>query len=1019
MTKKRLKILSQLEINELYNIPCFTKSEQQAFFSLNNEEYTIMNSRRSVASKVHFILQLGYFKATSQFFSFAFNNLQQDVNFILNEHLNNSMFCDKMVSKQTRQTNQLLIAKSVKYETNKTKIYSNLKKMLETKSRTSCNPIYLFHEILCYNQNAKLMLLGYSTLQDLIGHAISSEEERLSKIITKQLTSKDWEHIENTLSKTDNEYILTALKKDPKSFKTKHVKAEISKLSDNLQLYYLANRILPKLDITHQNITYYASLAEHNPINDIKKLSSTKKALYILSFYFLRHQKIKDNLTMSFMYYINKYQADASGKTRDRIFADKMEINNDCKGMAIILRFFDDENISDDTSFGSVRKNAFKHVERGKFSEISDYLQGLLFDYQAIRWEEIAKLKGCITKNIRSIFNVLEIDGDKTQKNLLASISFLKKYFASTSKIRKKMLANIPISCIPKKWKQYLIISSKDESNSEDVIDLVKYEFMIYQLILEKIEAGNMYINSSLSFKSLTSHLINDERWSNKESLLKNIGNKKLQMTADQLLDTLEEELEQLIQNVNKRIASGENSSIKIKKDGDEISFSLPYPDSVDKENHSVFKQIPQISITEVIQFVQNQCDFMKSFTHIKPYDAKDILDHTAVMACIIANATNLGTYKMAESSDLDYHRMHIQMKNFMRIETLKKANDQIANAIADLPIFKYWDIHDDYIHGSVDGQKFETRLNTFIARYSSKYFGVNKGVVAYTLCANHIPVNARIISANQHESHYLFDMLFNNSSDIDVKWLSGDGHSINQVNFSLLDFIDKQFAPHFKRIHRKVVKICGFKSLGKYKNLFIKPQFKIDRKRFNREWDNIQRIIASLLLGETTQHSIVSKLSSHKRKSKTKDALWGYDRILMSIYLLKFIDNPTIQLNVRRTLNRGEAYHQLRRAIANVHSSKFRGSSERGIELWNECARLMANCMIYYNATILNALLSKLKNEENIKLTNLLKYISPVAWVNINLYGYYTFEQAHKPSIDIEKLANAINMVNTTETLD
>jgi len=1013
MAKQRLKILSQSETNELYNTPRFTISEQQAYFSMSKKEYKAMYSRGSIASKVHFILQLGYLKATSQFFTFRFDEVKQDVDFILNTYFKDDELCTSMVSKQTQITNQALIAKLLGYEIDKIKICRKLQKMLEIKVCFSGNPIYLFHEVLCYCSNNKLKLLGYSTIQDLIGSAITLEEERSGKLLKKYLSPTDWTYIKNTLVKTKDEYILTALKKDPKSFQPKHIKAEISKLSDNLQLYHLAKHILPQLKITHQNITYYASLAERYPINDLNKLSATKQAIYILCFYQLRHQKVNDNLTMSFMYYTNKYQVDAAGKARDRIFADKMEINDDCKGAAIVLRFFDDKNISDDASFGSIRKRAFKHVKKGKFTAVSDYLQGLLFDYQEIKWEEISKLKGCTTRNIRPLFNVLDIDGDKTQKNLLAAISFLKKYFAASSGKRAKMLPDVPIGCIPKKWKRYLVNSCEDDSSSEDIIDIAKYEFMIYQLILEKIEAGSVYIDSSLSFKSLASHLISDEKWIDKEALLKSIDNKKLQMTSDQLLDTLEAELEELIQNVNERIDSGDNTGIKIKKNGDEISFTLPYPDSVDKENHPIFKQISQVSIADVLQFAQRHCDFMSSFTHIKPYDAKDTLDHTGVMACIIANATNLGIYKMAESSDLDYHRMYSQMKNFLRIETLKEANDKVANAIADLPIFRYWDIHDDYIHGSVDGQKFETRLHTFIARYSNKYFGVNKGVVAYTLCANHIPVNAKIISANQHESHYLFDILFNNSSDIDVKWLSGDGHSINQVNFALLDFIDKQFAPHFKRIYRKSTNICGFKPLGKYKKLLIKPQFKVDRRKLKREWDNIQRIVASLLLGDTTQHSIIRKLSSHKRKNKTKDALWEYDRILMSIYLLKFIDNSMIQLNVRRALNRGEAYHKLRRAIANVHGAKFRGSSEREIELWNECARLMANCMIYYNAKLLDALLCKLKKEGNQKLVELLKYISPVAWCNINLYGYYTFDQKNKSKIDMDKLAKEINMMN------
>ena len=59
------------------------------------------------------------------------------------------------------------------------------------------------------------------------------------------------------------------------------------------------------------------------------------------------------------------------------------------------------------------------------------------------------------------------------------------------------------------------------------------------------------------------------------------------------------------------------------------------------------------------------------------------------------------------------------------------------------LPIFRHYDI-DGVLHSSSDGQRFETRTPTINARYSPKYFGLKKGVVAYTLVANHVPINAR-----------------------------------------------------------------------------------------------------------------------------------------------------------------------------------------------------------------------------------------------------------------------------------
>lgn len=93
----------------------------------------------------------------------------------------------------------------------------------------------------------------------------------------------------------------------------------------------------------------------------------------------------------------------------------------------------------------------------------------------------------------------------------------------------------------------------------------------------------------------------------------------------------------------------------------------------------------------------------------------------------------------------------------------------------------------------------------------------------------------------------------------------------------------------------------------------------------------------------------------------------------------------------------------------------KFRGKNTQEIEMWNECARLMANCMIYYNAKLLNALLEKLQKKGNEKLIENLKYVSPVSWINVNLYGFYTFEEEQPTQIDIARLAESMNMLKST----
>src|SRR5262249_957155 len=161
-------------------------------------------------------------------------------------------------------------------------------------------------------------------------------------------------------------------------------------------------------------------------------------------------------------------------------------------------------------------------------------------------------------------------------------------------------------------------------------------------------------------------------------------------------------------------------------------------------------------------------------------------------------------------------------------------------NAIADLPIFPHYH-QGDVLHSSSDGQKFETRWPTINARHSPKYFGLHKGVVAYTLVANHIPVQATIIAANDHESHYVWDLLLNHTTAIQPQAHSTDTHGTNEINFALLHMFGYQFAPRYRDLHEKVkTSLYGFQPPSQYGEGVLVPLRKINDRLIIDEWENI-----------------------------------------------------------------------------------------------------------------------------------------------------------------------------------
>ena len=91
-----------------------------------------------------------------------------------------------------------------------------------------------------------------------------------------------------------------------------------------------------------------------------------------------------------------------------------------------------------------------------------------------------------------------------------------------------------------------------------------------------------------------------------------------------------------------------------------------------------------------------------------------------------------------------------------------------------------------------------------------------------------------------------------------------------------------------------------------------------------------------------------------------------------------------------------------MRRAISDVSGDRFRGNSDDEIELWNECARLVTNAIIYFNSNILSRLLVSFEQQKDDEKLAIVTQASPVAWHNINLKGRYSFKSSDKmPDLD------------------
>jgi exonuclease VII large subunit len=169
-----LSILTRREIDDLYGLPRFTEEDQQLYFDLSAAEEARVRAMHTDSAKVHFVLQLGYFKAKRQFFVYACNEVQEDLRHILERHFpGRALATIRELSKPTRLEQQQVILNLF----NSKRCGKAAKQDLERKAgriaMRSTQPVYILREVLQYLAARRIVAPGYTILQDLVSRVVT------------------------------------------------------------------------------------------------------------------------------------------------------------------------------------------------------------------------------------------------------------------------------------------------------------------------------------------------------------------------------------------------------------------------------------------------------------------------------------------------------------------------------------------------------------------------------------------------------------------------------------------------------------------------------------------------------------------------------------------------------------------------------------------------------------------------------------------------------------------------------
>jgi TnpA family transposase len=1008
--KNKIHLLNELEIEELYGIPQFTNVDREYFFQLDENEHKLLKNYTNLKSKVFLILQLGYFKAKQQFFKFKLDEVKEDVNYVIKKYYTISEDRCKITGNLWKEINRKQKADILRlhqYREWSNKLEKIAIKQLEKLIRLYPKGNDTLRELFVFFDSERIMIPSYRTIQDLFTRVFKTERMRLDAAIS-EIPENLQKRLDDIIKNENGLTYLNIIRMDQKDFSYTALKREVKKAIKISPLYQLCKTLIPSLGLSNNAVRYYASLAEQYTASRLRKLKVSYQRLQILCFIFNRYQEFIDNLITSFMFHLRAFMNE--GKQ----YADEKE-NEFVKGVIQELpnvgQFFswfsnkDNNEIKQNISVKEFKQIGFDILPKEKQLALVNFMLGSGFDKKSARWDYYESQSRRIAMYFRPILLAVDFEFYKPDALIVKLIKILRDYYSSDSH-HSTLIQTIPpevMEKIPNATMTLLKCTGTNEISDS------RFEFHVYEKMYHQIDRGRLFCNDSVSYCDLDYDLVADELVDQAKEICDEFGYKKIPIYCDERLDQASNGLEDAWTRTNDNIDNGSNQGIKIETYPLGVTtWKLTY-DANTEESTTFFDELPKSEIADIMKFMgdylkiwlifESQKDRYVKIKHPSPW---------ALIACILSDAFSFEIEKMSQMSNINYNHLRTVDENFMYVDSLKLVNDAFSNYVHNLPVSRAWDLIEDTIVSDADGQKYETSRHTIQSRYSSKYFGAYKGISIYSLTANHISVNAKVIAPNEHESHHLYDVIFNNKTNVPIHMVTGDGHSINQTSFVTLDSIDVEFIPSIKNIREEAEKLYSMHDPDEYKGL-IKPHDKIKLALIKSEKRGIMRILLSLLLQKNTQAVIVRKLASHKRYTRLQAAFWEYNKIFKSTHVLNLINDEKKRKIIKTARNRTESYHQFHRTIRKIFSGVFKGRKIVSNAISIQASRLVSNCVIAYNAMLLNKLYLRLcatMGEEKAKA--ILQKISPVAWQHIIFTGRYHFKDQDS-TIDFDKLISLL----------
>jgi TnpA family transposase len=415
-----------------------------------------------------------------------------------------------------------------------------------------------------------------------------------------------------------------------------------------------------------------------------------------------------------------------------------------------------------------------------------------------------------------------------------------------------------------------------------------------------------------------------------------------------------------------------------------------PLENSVPKEaetlRDALSSMLPHVKITDLLMEVDRWTGFTRHFAHLKTNDP--VKDPSLLLTAILADATNLGLGKMAESCPgTSLAKLSWLVAWHIRDETYLKALAELVNHQHRIPFATHWG---EGTTSSSDGQRYRAGGHGEAAGQVNAKYGNDPGVTFYTHVSDqYAPFHTKVINATVRDATHVLDGLLYHESDLRIEEHYTDTAGFTDHVFALCHLLGFRFAPRIRDLADKRLYVPG--KPAQWPALCSMIGGSINTKMIGEQLGEVLRLAASIQQGTVTASLILRKLGSYPRQNSLALALREIGRIERTLFMLAWLEDPALRRRVTAGLNKGEARNSLARAVffnrlGEIRDRSFENQRHRASGL-----NLVVAAITLWNTVYLERATEQMAKSQQFDPA-LLQHVSPLGWEHVNLTGDYTW---------------------------